>query len=174
MGFFVLLVAAAAAYWQDSKYERLFNAYFEPASLVMEEATRALDVAGQQSKQSFLIYKQALAYQEAQNYMAALTAWRAYLAAESHPNFAMPYWYASVAAHQVGAVEEAAYFLDQIPPTIAPPARNEQLQWHRALTALRQEDIPSAIQLLEATRQDPKTIYGKELAPSLLEALSAR
>ncbi len=172
-GLLLLLVAMTRLYWQDSKHERLFHMYFEPTSLILEESTRALGTSDPSSKQSMLIYQQALSYQDAQNYTAALTAWRAYLAEESHSNSVTPYWYASVAAHQVGAVEEAAYFLNQIPPSIAPPIWNEQLQWHRALTALRQRDVSSAQQMLEFIRQAPKTIYGKELAPSLLEALRA-
>lgn len=168
-GFFLLVFLGAATfvYWQQNRHERLFNVYFAKEAVTIEENTRVLASTENRSEQLALIYQQAVAYQSTRDYSAALMAWRAYFAEASHPDTSTPYWYAAVAAHQVGAVEEAAYFLEQIPPSL-PLARNEQLQWHRALTALRLKDISAARQLLEKIQVGATTIYGKELAPQLL------
>lgn len=165
--FLALLIAFGCSYWQESRHERLFNIYFAKEAVVIEENTRVVAATENRPEPLSLIYQQALAYQSTRDYAAALMAWRAYFSEASHPDTSTPYWYAAIAAHQVGAVEEAAYFLDQIPLRL-PVARNEQLQWHRALTALRLKDIPLARQLLERIQVGATTIYGKELAPQLL------
>lgn len=167
LSFFALLAIAALLYWQENYHERLFHVYFIKEPITIVENTRVLAGIEGGSGQFSLLYQQAIAYQNAEDYPAALMTWRAYFREESPVGTPLPYWYAAIVAHQLGAVEEAAYFLDQIPSNL-PISRNEQLQWHRALTALRQKNTLLTRQLLEEMQHEAKTIYGKELATELL------
>ncbi len=176
LGTFLLLLGlslAATSYWQASRMERLFHANFEALpQLAVAEKARVLDqVATTSSSQA--IYQQALQYQEARQYRFALTAWRAYFLAEEKEVVPYAFLYAALAAHAEGDSKEAAYFLEQLPPGYLATPFGEQLQWYRALTALRQQDKGQAMALLQQLSQQPLTHYGSDRAPRLLATLAA-
>lgn len=169
----VLLLLAGTSYWSHSWHERLFQAYFPKQLLVNQEQYRVLASSKDPTLTSSLLYQQALQYHYQQAFPEALMAWRAYFKEESQPSSVLPYIYATHAAHSVGNVEAAAYFLQQLPEELA-DEQGEQLLWYRAITALRLKKTSQAHELLERISLRPLTLYGKELAPRLLEEIARK
>lgn len=161
------------AYWgfrQGTYHERLFVKYFNPQPRYGYEQQRAATAPN--NRRNEVVLDQAITYHEQKQYELSLIAWRAYLAFDGLPNDFRPYLYAATAALATGNDEEAAYFLDQLPPN-AKDAFGEEVHWYRSLLSLKQNGPSEAVlEQLEQLQKMNRSIYSRELAPNLLEDLS--
>ena len=152
-------------YWQQTKHERLFSAYFDPHPRYGYTRQRTLAIGIEDG-----ILTQAIQYHDQEKYRASLMAWRNYFEGEPIPNDFRPYLYAATAAMATGRFKEANYFLDQIPPDPG-GTLGEEVNWYRSLAILQQGNLQPAANELQRLSVSGKSRYAKEFAPSLLERL---
>lgn len=167
----LVLVWSGRQYWSATPEERLFTAYFDPVPRYGFEQQRALRPTAS-SEEILDTRAQAIRYHFGGEYAEALTAWRAYFRSDPFPTDWKPYLLASIASMANGEWMDAENYLNQLPPNLDGPV-GEQLEWYRALLALRMEKPALARELLLGIKDSYQTLYGKEGAIALLEELEA-
>lgn len=165
----LLLLFAGWQYWSATENERLFDTYFNAQPIYGFEQQRIVN--RKEAEQETSLREQAKAYHLEGNYREALMSWRAYFDAGTATDSWLPPLYAANAALATGNIDEAAYFLDQLPPELE-GAQGEQLQWYRAMLDLKQGQLERAKEKLEILAKDAVTPYGKVQAVELLEQMN--
>lgn len=164
----LLLLFAGWQYWAASENERLFDTYFDAQPIYGFEQQRIVN--RKESEQEISLRNQAQVYHLEGNYRKALMSWRAYFDAGTATDSWLPFLYAANAAMATGNSDEAAYFMDQLPPKLE-GAQGEQLQWYRAMLDLKQGQLGLAKTKLEALIDGAITPYGKIQAADLLKKI---
>lgn len=141
----LLLVFTWYNYRQDQVPQRLFATYFTPIPQTDFSNQRAVAVVQPKMDE---ILSQALSYHLAGDYTFALTSWRAFLEDYENPDF-RAYLYAASAALATGKDDVAAYYLNQIPLETSGEF-GEEVNWYRALHALKTSGPDAATKILNA------------------------
>lgn len=164
----IFMLFAGWQYWAATENERLFDAYFDPQPIYGYEQQRVVNQQTVSLETS--LREQAFAYHLGGKYPEALMSWRAYFDAGTATDSWLPLLYAANAALATGKVEEAAFFLEQLPPDLA-GAQGEQLQWYRIMLDLKLNHLDLAKERLEAMTKVGTTPYGKKMAVELLDRM---
>ncbi|NUO00993.1 MAG: tetratricopeptide repeat protein [Saprospiraceae bacterium] len=158
----IIMTAAAVVYWQHTRYDRLYAAFFS--------APKAGDVIALRSEQgtpgAAPTFDQAINYYDAGDFSAAIPYFDAYL--KGHPDDFQAGLYAGIALLNGGDPEKAIEWLTTA--SINDPKLFDEANWYLALAFLKQKNPAEAVKILENLSQRAEPVFAGK-AKALLERL---
>ena len=159
----LILAGAGAAYWQYTRYDRLYAAFFTPP-----EAGEVIAMRSENGiREADPDLQQALNRYEAGDYAAATELFDHYL--QRRPDDFQAGLYAGVAALNSGLPEKAAEQLTAV--SINEPKLFDEANWYLSLAFLKQKKLVDAKAILENLVQKAEPVHA-EKAKGLLEQLN--
>jgi len=158
----LVLAGAAAAYWQHTRYDRLYASVFS--------APKASDVIALRSENGVMRadpeFKQALDHYEAGDFAAASLSFDSYL--QRHPDDFQAGLYAGIASLDGGFPEKAVEQLTAV--SINDSKLFDEANWYLALAFLKQKKLADAKAILENLSKQAEPVFA-EKAKGLLERI---
>jgi len=158
----LVLTAAAAAYWQHTRYDRLYAQFF-----TAPQSDNYLALRGEGDIETAPVnaeYAMAMQFYEQGDYAAGLPHFERYL--EQSPEDAQATLYAGIASLNGGYPEKAADWL--LTASINDPKLFDEANWYLALALLKQQNPASAKDILENLAQNAEPTYAQQ-AKALLD-----
>lgn len=158
----LVLTGAAAAYWQHTRYDRLYASVFSAP-----KASEVIAMRGENGVQkNDPDLQQALDWYETGDFTAASQAFDRYL--QRHPDDFQAELYAGIASLNGGYPEKAVEQLTAV--SINDLKLFEEANWYLALAFLKQKKLADAKAILENLSQQAEPVFAGK-AKELLERL---